>query len=112
MFYAMNRFEVPLDQAPAFERRWLERDSRLHEFDGFVEFNLLKGPEANELRIYISHTIWRSEADFQVWLKSPRFKEAHKRPQEERSADNPAMVARSQFEMLTSIQRVLPEVQA
>lgn len=113
MFYAMNRFDIPLEHCTAFENRWLERDSRLHEFEGFIEFNLLKGPEADGERLYVSHTIWRSEADFQAWLKSPRFKEAHQRPKPAEAASvTPRMISRNKFEALTSVQRITNEVEA
>lgn len=113
MFYAMNRFNVPLSQNAAFEARWLNRESKLHDFEGFVEFNLLKGPESDGERLYISHTIWVSEAHFQLWLKSLSFKEAHARSKPSADAEaQPKMISRNSFEMLESVQRLLPKVTA
>ena len=46
MFIAMNRFRVKRGAEEAFEKVWLSRDSYLDRVPGFVEFHLLKGPEA------------------------------------------------------------------
>lgn len=111
MFYAMNRFEVPLDHCEAFEARWLGRDSKLPDFDGFVEFNLLRGDDQDGWRRYVSHTIWQSEAHFTAWLKSPSFGQAHRRPAAEGAEQvtpAPQRQVKNQFEALRSIQRVLP----
>jgi antibiotic biosynthesis monooxygenase len=46
MFIAMNRFRVKKGSEHAFERVWLGRDTYLDRVPGFLEFYLLKGPEA------------------------------------------------------------------
>ena len=48
MFIAMNRFRVVKGSEDAFENVWLSRDSHLDTVPGFVEFRLLKGPEAED----------------------------------------------------------------
>ena len=48
MFIAMNRFRVVKGSEEAFENVWLSRDSHLDTVPGFVEFQLLKGPEAED----------------------------------------------------------------
>ena len=78
MFIAMNRFRVRKGYADAFEKVWRDRDSRLKDVPGFVEFHLLKGPEADDHVLYASHTIWSSRADFEAWTKSDAFRQAHK----------------------------------
>lgn len=78
MFIAMNRFTVKTENAAAFETLWLERDSHLKGLDGFVEFHMLKGPEADGLVLYASHTVWASEEAFQNWTRSEAFRAAHK----------------------------------
>lgn len=77
MYIAMNRFTVPLENAEAFEALWLGRDSHLAGLPGFVEFHMLKGPESDGHRLYSSHTVWASEADFVAWTKSDAFRAAH-----------------------------------
>ena len=78
MFIAMNRFKVKLGNEAAFEKVWRERDSRLAELPGFVEFHLLRGPEKDGGVLYSSHSIWTSRAAFEAWTKSDAFREAHK----------------------------------
>src|SRR5256885_415722 len=46
MFIAMNRFQVKKGAETAFETVWATRESYLGSMPGFVEFHLLKGPEA------------------------------------------------------------------
>ncbi|MGU3536904.1 antibiotic biosynthesis monooxygenase family protein [Methylobacterium sp. A54F] len=79
MFIAMNRFKVVKDATTDFEQVWLGRDSHLGEMEGFVEFQLLRGPEAEDHVLYASHTIWRSRADFEAWTRSEQFRKAHSR---------------------------------
>src|SRR5215813_9673558 len=79
MFIAMNRFQVVKGQEEAFERMWQNRDSYLNEVAGFVEFHLLKGPEAEDHTLYSSHTVWESRAAFEAWTKSEQFRRAHAR---------------------------------
>ena len=79
MFIAMNRFEVVKGKEEAFERMWQSRDSYLNEMAGFVEFHLLKGPEAENHTLYSSHTVWASKSDFEAWTKSEQFRRTHSR---------------------------------
>lgn len=78
MYLAMNRFTVRPENAEAFEALWLGRDSHLKGLPGFVEFHMLKGPEADGTVLYSSHTIWESEAHFLAWTRSDAFRAAHK----------------------------------
>jgi heme-degrading monooxygenase HmoA len=79
MFIAMNRFTVRPENAQAFEDLWLGRDSYLKGMDGFVEFQMLKGPAGEDGAIlYASHTVWASEDAFRAWTKSEAFRAAHK----------------------------------
>ena len=79
MFIAMNRFKVKKGSEDAFEKVWASRDSYLHRMAGFVEFHLLKGPEAEDHTLYSSHTTWQSKAAFEGWTKSEEFRKAHAR---------------------------------
>jgi len=80
MFFAMNRFKVVAGSEDEFETVWKNRDSRLHEMPGFVEFRLLRGAtnEAEGYTVYVSHSSWQSEEDFIGWTKSENFRQAHK----------------------------------
>ncbi len=77
MFIAMNRFRIVKGGETAFERIWAERDSHLAEVPGFVAFHLLRGPEAEDHRLYVSHTVWASPGHFEDWTKSEAFRKAH-----------------------------------
>lgn len=78
MYVAMNRFQVALGQEAAFEELWRNRDSHLKDVDGFVDFSILRGAEAADHTLYISHSIWQDEASFRGWTKSEAFRQAHK----------------------------------
>ena len=79
MFIAMNRFKVRKGSEDAFENVWLTRESHLDRMPGFVEFHLLKGPEADDHTLYSSHTLWDSRSQFEAWTKSDEFRAAHAR---------------------------------
>ena len=77
-YIAMNRFKILRGKEDIFEKIWKERDSKLSEVKGFINFNLIKGKENDEFTIYASHSTWSSEIDFINWTKSESFREAHK----------------------------------
>ena len=62
MFIAMNRFRVAKGSEAAFEQVWISRDTHLDSVPGFLEFHLLKGPEAEDHTLYASHTVWENRA--------------------------------------------------
>lgn len=80
MYIAMNRFTVRPENADAFEKLWLGRDSHLKELPGFVEFHMLKGAldEEKGTVLYSSHTVWENEDHFIAWTKSEAFRAAHR----------------------------------
>ena len=77
MFIAMNRFRINRGSEEAFENVWKTRDSQLSDVPGFVEFHLLKGPAADDVTLYASHTVWKDRAAFEAWSKSQSFRDAH-----------------------------------
>lgn len=77
MFIAMNRFRVAKGSEEVFQDVWLARDSYLDTVPGFVEFHLLKGPEAEDHTLYASHSVWESRAAFEAWTRSEAFRAAH-----------------------------------
>jgi heme-degrading monooxygenase HmoA len=77
MYIAMNRFKIVPGEEDAFQKVWEERDSRLEEVPGFVEFRLLKGPKEEDHTLFASHTIWKDHAAFEAWTKSEAFRRAH-----------------------------------
>lgn len=77
MYIAMNRFKVMKGSEGEFESVWKTRDSQLDQVPGFVEFRLLKGPEAEDHTLYASHTLWKDYDSFVDWTKSEQFRKAH-----------------------------------
>ena len=94
MFIAMNRFRVIKGCEGAFEHVWLSRDSHLDKVPGFIEFHLLKGPDADDNTLYASHTVWESRDAFEAWTRSEAFRAAHKRAGEHK----PLYLDHPQFE--------------
>jgi heme-degrading monooxygenase HmoA len=94
MFIAMNRLRVTKGSEAAFEQVWLSRDTHLDKVPGFIEFHLLRGPEAEDHTLFASHTIWESHAAFEAWTKSEAFRAAHRS-----AGDNkPLYLGHPQFE--------------
>jgi heme-degrading monooxygenase HmoA len=67
----------------------------------FVEFHLLKGPEAEDHTFYASHTVWENRAVFEAWTKSEAFRAAHSRAGE----NKPLYLDHPQFEGSRSARR-------
>ncbi|MCA0918901.1 antibiotic biosynthesis monooxygenase family protein [Pseudooceanicola nanhaiensis] len=104
-FIAMNRFKVKPGHEAAFETVWKSRESRLKELKGFREFRLLRGPEGEGYRLYSSHVIWDSRADFEAWTKSEQFRDAHRNAGQSSTRD--ALMGPPSFE---GFETVLEEV--
>ena len=77
MFVAMNRFRIVQGREADFERVWAERDTHLDGVPGFLEFRLLRGPEADDHTLYASHSIWTDRGAFEAWTRSDAFRKAH-----------------------------------
>lgn len=96
MFIAMNRFRVKKGCEQTFEKIWLNRESYLEHTPGFVEFHLLRGPEAEDHTLYSSHTVWQSKDLFEAWTRSEDFRRAHARAGNE--ATGPLYLEHPKFE--------------
>lgn len=78
MYVVMNRFKINAGREEAFETAWKSRESHLSNFDGFIQFSLLKNETAADgTTEYISHTIWETKANFETWRESQQFARAH-----------------------------------
>lgn len=77
MYIAMNRFTVDATRSAEFEEVWKSRERKLNEFEGYIEFKLLKGEEKDGKVLYSSHATWTSEEAFMGWVRSPQFRESH-----------------------------------
>jgi heme-degrading monooxygenase HmoA len=76
-YYAMNRFRIAPGREDEFVEVWRQRDSRLHEVPGFIEFHLLRGATTDEATLFVSHSRWESAEAFQAWTRSEAFRAAH-----------------------------------
>ena len=74
----MNRFKIISGKEETFEEIWKSRDTHLENVPGFKKFNLIKGNEKGNYRLYASHSLWETEEDFINWTKSEAFRKAHK----------------------------------
>ena len=77
MYIAMNRFLVNESRQNEFEEVWKTRERNLVQFEGYIQFKLLKGSTKDGKTLYSSHVLWRSEQDFINWVESPEFRESH-----------------------------------
>lgn len=77
MYIAMNRFLVNESRQNEFEEIWRTRERNLAQFEGHIEFKLLKGDTQDGKTLYSSHVLWRSQQDFINWVESPDFRESH-----------------------------------
>ncbi len=78
MFIAMNRFKVVKGQEEKFEEIWRSRDSKLASVPGFQSFHMLKGEEAEDHALYVSHSVWKDKEVFLDWTRSDAFRASHK----------------------------------
>jgi len=107
MFIAMNRFKVLKDATAEFEERWLTRDSRLHELEGFLEFHMLRGPEREDHILYSSHTLWASRENFEAWTRSEQFRSSHAR-----TGGKALTLGHPEFEGFEVFQTITPTLRA
>ena len=104
MFIAMNRFQVKPGEEEAFETVWKNRDSYLEDVPGFIEFNLLRGPSAEDHTLYATHTLWESRDAFEAWTKSEAFRKAHAGAGDKK----PLYIDRPRLELFEAAQTVKP----
>ena len=72
---AMNRFQIV--KARKTPSKSGAAGLLLKDVEGFVEFHLLRGPEADDHTLFASHTIWRDRDAFEAWTRSDHFRRAH-----------------------------------
>jgi heme-degrading monooxygenase HmoA len=66
---------------------------------GFIDFHLLRGPEAEDHTLYASHTTWASRGDFEAWTRSEQFRDAHK----DAGQNRPLYIGHPQFEGFSAV---------
>ena len=71
----INAITVPRERFAEFERRFASRAGRVSSAEGFEAFELLRPNDDREVCLVV--TRWRSEEDFQAWMKSADFAAGH-----------------------------------
>lgn len=71
----INAITVPRERFAEFERRFANRAGHVSSAPGFEAFELLRPNDEREVCLVL--TRWRSEADFQAWVRSPDFAAGH-----------------------------------
>lgn len=72
----INAISVPKERADELVARFAARAGEVSGMPGFEMFELLRPSDANET--FLVYTRWRSEEDFQAWMKSASFQHGHK----------------------------------
>jgi heme oxygenase (mycobilin-producing) len=71
----INAITVDRDRFDEFAERFASRAGRVSSADGFESFQLLRPTDERDVCLVI--TQWRSEADFEAWVRSPDFAAGH-----------------------------------
>jgi heme-degrading monooxygenase HmoA len=71
----INAITVPPERMEEFAHRFATRAGRVSSAAGFEAFELLRPNDGREVCLVV--TRWRSEEDFQAWLKSADFTAGH-----------------------------------
>lgn len=77
----INAITVPRERFADFERRFASRAGKVSANPGFEAFELLRPNDDREVCLVV--TRWRSEEDFQTWVRSPDFAAGHAQHREE-----------------------------
>jgi heme oxygenase (mycobilin-producing) len=71
----VNAITVPRERFGAFAERFANRAGRVSSAPGFEAFELLRPNDDREVCLVV--TRWRSEEDFQAWVRSADFSAGH-----------------------------------
>jgi heme oxygenase (mycobilin-producing) len=71
----VNAITVPAERQDEFARRFASRAGRVEGAEGFEELQILRPNDGREVCLVL--TRWRSEEDFQAWMRSADFVAGH-----------------------------------
>ncbi len=71
----INAITVPAERMDEFAERFANRAGRVEQAEGFEAFELLRPNDGRDLCLVL--TRWRSEDDFQAWVRSADFSAGH-----------------------------------
>jgi heme-degrading monooxygenase HmoA len=83
----INALTVPEEMRATLEQRFASRAGMVESADGFEWFELLRPVEGTDQ--YLVYTRWRSEEDFERWMKSS-MENAHRAGGRPAAADSQA----------------------
>ncbi len=76
----INAITVDRSRFDEFAERFAQRAGKVEQAEGFESFDLLRPNDDRDVCLVI--TRWRSEDDFQAWLKSDDFRAGHSQHRE------------------------------
>ena len=76
----INAITVPRERFEEFAERFASRAGKVERAEGFEAFELLRPNDERNVCLVV--TRWRSEEDFQAWLKSADFSAGHSQHRE------------------------------
>jgi heme-degrading monooxygenase HmoA len=71
----INAITVPRERFQEFADRFAARAGRVSSATGFEAFELLRPNDDRD--VCLVYTRWRSEEDFEAWVRSPDFAAGH-----------------------------------
>jgi heme-degrading monooxygenase HmoA len=71
----INAITVPQERFDEFAQRFASRAGKVEQADGFESFELLRPNDGRDRCLVL--TRWRSEQDFEAWMKSADFGAGH-----------------------------------
>ncbi|MCI4335076.1 MAG: antibiotic biosynthesis monooxygenase [Thermoplasmata archaeon] len=76
VWVGVNRITVDsAEEAEQIVNAFRHRAGKVDRAPGFLKFELWKEEKGREVMVL---THWREQADFQHWIESPAFREAHR----------------------------------
>jgi heme oxygenase (mycobilin-producing) len=77
----VNAITVPRERFDDFAERFAQRAGRVSSAEGFEHFELLRPNDERD--VCLVYTRWRSEEDFQAWMRSADFSAGHSQHREQ-----------------------------
>jgi heme-degrading monooxygenase HmoA len=77
----INAITVPRERFDEFAERFASRAGKVEKADGFEAFELLRPNDDRDRCLVL--TRWRSEDDFQAWMKGADFAAGHSQHREQ-----------------------------
>ena len=71
----INAITVPRERFDEFAERFAARAGRVSGAEGFEAFELLRPNDDRD--VCLVYTRWRTEEDFQAWMRGPDFAAGH-----------------------------------